>query len=244
MQAMGAELGSRRGRPSGLGGLPYRLLIAALVAMAVAQAEAMASVCAPIAVPQLGFSCQVITVQGGNAQQLSTTSSGASMWQNRCNGGVQLTIPAMQMPQLASGPGSGSCSGYAASETLVVSVVFQATQPGGESPQCGYTDANFTLRRATIWIYDRSNDGGDCSQRKNETLAHELGHSLGLGDLSPEQQLSCAGRVMSGNIFINGQLVPRSVVTDDCNQAHAVNSNVHPPGGGGGTRNPDPCVIY
>jgi hypothetical protein len=220
------------------------LRVVAVMAWVVASHPSWATNCSPIAISSLGFSCQEITVQGTTSER-GTVAAGVGMWQNGCNGGgTGVNIPHMQMPQLTSGPAAGPCTGYAPQEVLIVTVIFQATQPAGEPPRCGKIDAQFSHGFATIRIYNQANDGGDCSQRKSDTVAHELGHTLGLDDLSAQDQLACAGRIMSGNIFMSGQLVPRSVASEDCSHAHMVSNTVHPPSLPAPPGVPDPCQIY
>jgi hypothetical protein len=61
----------------------------------------------------------------------------------------------------------------------------------------------------TIALFDVTRSGHDCEPIRSETIAHELGHALGLDDLSAE---NCNGHIM-GPPLIGGS---RAVQADEC----------------------------
>jgi hypothetical protein len=66
-----------------------------------------------------------------------------------------------------------------------------------------------TIAGGTITVWDSTQYGNDCEAYRNETIAHEIGHGLGLADSS------CVGHIM-GPPIIGGS---RSVNADECSQA-------------------------
>jgi hypothetical protein len=78
----------------------------------------------------------------------------------------------------------------------------------------------------TITTYDSSDVVANCDSIRSETLAHKLGHVLGLG------HTSCSGYIMGP------PNVPRSVQADECSQVDqqwtTPTENPPPAGGGGG----------
>lgn len=87
---------------------------------------------------------------------------------------------------------------------------------GGTSPTegCGRssvaTNSSGQLVGGDIWIYDATPSGIQCNQQ-TQTMAHELGHFLGLIDNHSDD---CLGRIMGD--FVPG--VPRSLAPEDCSR--------------------------
>lgn len=190
--------------------------------------------CAPMAISGLQFSCFSITVSGTSAQR-TEVSEGINAWQSGCNSGG-LTIPRMQVYDATTHP--NPCSAYQADQVFNIQISFIGTQPAGRNPECGFADINFTARSGSIEVYGQANDGGSCTQRQEDVVSHELGHHLGFGDISSGCQLTCSGRMMSGDIYQSGTVVDRSVTSEDCSRADQMNSPSPPLPPTGGT---NPC---
>lgn len=60
----------------------------------------------------------------------------------------------------------------------------------------------------TIWVYEFNAEGDACAPTRSDTIAHELGHVLGLGNSE------CPGYMMYGNNGVSGS---RSVNVEECN---------------------------
>ena len=136
---------------------------------------------------------------------------------------------------------SGGCSGYGnsfpsmsagGSGGVAVSVIHHAGTSTLASGSCGRT--TFTLQgpgnnvtSANVDIWDRQGNGVDCVFA--DTLAHELGHVLGLAD---NDTSACVGHIMGGRPPGG----TRSVSLSDCIVAGQrwSTSNDTPHGGPGG----------
>jgi len=80
---------------------------------------------------------------------------------------------------------------------------------------CGvsfWSRPNGRLTGGTINLYDMTNWGADCEPTMRETIAHEIGHALGMGDVGA----GCLPDIMGPNNFQAGS---RSVLGQDCNDA-------------------------
>ncbi len=69
--------------------------------------------------------------------------------------------------------------------------------------------SNGAIVGGTIYVYEELYDGTSCEPTRVESIAHELGHFLGLDDST------CSGRIMSGN---NMQPGSRAVGEDECSR--------------------------
>lgn len=94
-------------------------------------------------------------------------------------------------------------------------------------------NGNGQINGGTIELFDATLSGNDCEPIREETIAHEMGHGLGLGDQNAE---SCYGHIM-GPPLIGGS---RSVHSDECSKVDdlwttpAETPPPPPPAGGGG----------
>jgi hypothetical protein len=82
-----------------------------------------------------------------------------------------------------------------------------------------------TINGGTIVVWDVTRFGNDCEVYRSETIAHELGHGLGLGDSS------CVGYMMGPPQLGGGG---RSVQSDECQQVDSLWTTPAESGGGGG----------
>jgi hypothetical protein len=86
------------------------------------------------------------------------------------------------------------------------------------------------VRGGTIELFDATRAGQDCEPIRSETIAHEIGHVLGLDDADSP---NCYGHIMGPPII--GQ--SRSVQADECSFADSnwtTPAETPPPDGGGG----------
>jgi hypothetical protein len=109
---------------------------------------------------------------------------------------------------------------------------------GGNNSSCGeaaYVSA--TSLKINLWATTNTSGGQPVTCNVTDTLAHELGHILNLGNSS------CQGYMMGPAPLTsqNGQLVAgtRSVQGEECS---TVSGNWTNPGGDTGNNNPPPCV--
>lgn len=117
----------------------------------------------------------------------------------------------------------GECSSYGSgfptfehngNGTWNVSVTFAPGRNPVTDAGCGYfspaTGSGGAVIGGTIVVYEfRGSDGGACGPTRYETIAHELGHFLGLGNST------CPAYIMGGG---NGQPGGRSVQADECSR--------------------------
>ena len=193
--------------------LPPAVLFAVTIGSMGAPATGATCNCNLTFTTSLNVSCIALSVSGTSAQK-SKVQQGATAWTSKCNSS-SLKIPQIQV---------GNCAGFPSNEILKLEVKFLPTQPDGQTAECGFTDTDFTLGHGTLEVYDRANDGGNCTQNQEDIVSHELGHNMGFADLLPQCQLTCSGRIMSGDIYNNGIVVDRKVNTTDCNRAALINN--------------------
>lgn len=148
----------------------------------------------------------------------SVVSGGVSMWGGGCGGSTGI-------PQLNAN--SSSC-------TFTFNVIHISGVSTSSSGGCGEFRPSFdnshnppTINGGTIVVWDTTQGGNDCEVYRSETIAHELGHALGLGDSS------CQGYMMGPPQVGGGG---RSVQSAECDQVDSLwttPSENNPP--------PDPC---
>jgi hypothetical protein len=142
----------------------------------------------------------------------------------------------------AIGYWSGGCPGYGnsfpgmsagGSGGLEVNVVHHTGTSTLASGSCGRTTFTLhspgnTVASANVDIWDRQGNGVDCVL--TDTLAHELGHVLGLAD---NDSAACVGHIMGGRPPGG----TRSVNSADCvvaGQKWSTSHDTSPGGGAGG----------
>ena len=145
--------------------------------------------------PRLGFFANVLVTADGSVDTDDVTNA-LDMW-NRCSQG------GAKSPQFSTNPAT---SGYR------VDVSLQPLNAAGDG-HCGTRSGNH------ITIYNFTEVGGQpfpCGDPEI-TLAHELGHWLGLRD-SPNCQ-ACATNIMTWLYSNASNLTGRSVLDEDCRKA-------------------------
>lgn len=154
------------------------------------------------------------------ADECSPTNS------NGISSGDVLNISGVSNTEINTSIGywSGGCPGYGnsfptmsagGSGGVPVSVTHHTGTSTLASGSCGRTTFGLqgpgnTVTSANIEIWDRQGNGVDCVL--TDTLAHELGHVLGLAD---NDSSACVGRIMGGRPPGG----TRSVGTSDCTVA-------------------------
>jgi hypothetical protein len=142
---------------------------------------------------------------------------------NGVSSGDQLNISGIDSSTITTAIGywSGGCPGYGTSFPnmtaggsggIAVSVIHYSGTSTLNTGSCGRTMFNLqapgnTVTSATIEIWDRQGNGIDCNL--SDTLAHELGHILGLTDNNTS---ACIGHIMGGRPSGG----TRSVSSSDC----------------------------
>jgi hypothetical protein len=147
----------------------------------------------------------------------STITTAIGYWSGGCPG-YGTTFPSMTVG--GSGGISVTVTHYSGTSTLTTGscghTMFSLQGPGN------------TVTSASIEIWDRQGNGIDCIL--SDTLAHELGHILGLAD-NPSS--ACIGRIMGGRPPGG----TRSVSSSDCmvaGQKWLTSKDISPGGGVGG----------
>jgi len=190
----------------------------------------------------VGYNGIKLVPQGFPSEYSSVTQSAMAMWNDPgCN------VGGSSFPQFSFSSGL---------RTITVQWM------PGKGPRCG-TFAGSTI---TLWAshdhpvtHEEIPCAGTESGRELEvladTLAHEMGHVLGLNEAPPST--SCASFIMAARrIDMDGKVAPRSVQSCECQSVAEANvtpeeaaNNVEPPGGGedgdGGANYdpPSPIVI-
>lgn len=102
-----------------------------------------------------------------------------------------------------------------------IGVRFEGPAPVGNN--CGrvlisYNSLN-QITGATIYVYSQSGTTGQACDRQEDTVAHEIGHVLGLTDVSESNADSCNGRIMNlRERGADGSTFDRSVSSGDCTE--------------------------
>jgi hypothetical protein len=160
---------------------------------------------------------------------------------NGISSGDVLNISGVSSDMIASAIGywSGPCPGYGTSFPSMTAggsggIPVTVTHTSGNSTlatgSCGRTTFSLqgpgnTVISANVQLFDRQSNGVECNL--SDTLAHELGHVLGLADNSTS---TCVGRIMGGRPPGG----TRTVASDDCIVAGQRWTTSGDGGGGGG----------
>ena len=156
--------------------------------------------------------------------------------------GDQLNISGIDSSVITTAIGywSGGCPGFGTSFPsmtaggsggIPVTVIHHSGTSTLGSGSCGQTTPRmqapgYSVTSATIDLWDRQGNGVDCNL--SDTLAHELGHVLGLADNSTS---ACIGHIMGGRPSGG----TRSVSSADCTVAGQQWLTTNDNQGGGGT---------
>lgn len=151
----------------------------------------------------------------------SDLGSAAGMWNNTCDISNTLNHPEIR----TSGTGSAN-----------INVVLHAGStntthcPGASG--CGCTDLIWPdgsggVADGTIHLFETASANGfDCTTIVPETIAHEIGHNLGLDNAT--DLTACAGRVMAAPVSTT------AVEAGDCSVTDQIWTIPNEPNGGGG----------
>jgi hypothetical protein len=161
---------------------------------------------------------------------------------NGASNGDQLNISGIDSSTITAAIGywSGGCPGYGASFPSMAAggsggISVTVTHHIGTSTlatgSCGRTQFNLqapgnSVISASIELWDRQGNGIDCNL--SDTLAHELGHVLGLAD---NDSSTCIGHIMGGRPAGG----TRSVSSADCTVAGQQWLTTNDTQSGGGT---------
>lgn len=132
----------------------------------------------------------------------------------------------------------GTCTGfgsgfpslvYNGNGSFNISIEFVPGRNPDANGGCGLFDHQLNSSNqvigGTIFVYElNGSTGADCGSTRVDTIAHELGHVLGLGNSA------CPGYIMYGNNGISGS---RSVQTEECNWVNYAWQGPSDLGGGG-----------
>ncbi len=140
---------------------------------------------------------QIVPESWGAAADAEAIAAGVGMWQRACrhaafrpDGNIRIRIRFHDGANDLEGCGAGC--GCTIVNTL-------STADGGKY-----------VSSAIIHLFQHyRNGGGDCRSHRAESIAHDIGHALGLRDLEDPYAPSCSGRIMSYTGL-------RSVESEDC----------------------------
>jgi hypothetical protein len=208
----------------------YALLLA-LGAILLPAHAARGADCAPLSSSAQVFNTvSTIELRGIDA---ATMQGAGNLW-GGCNSGGTSRIPAFVTGQ----------TGQAVVTVMLHSASPSASQNSGLCPigttGCGCADpihANASGQLVgTVHLFSQSTFGTDCIPRLVEVLAHELGHSLQLGNVPSGCQSQCSSHIMA-------QFNPNQPRTDFSTACSRADGQWSVPGGGGGDPPPG-CLLF
>jgi hypothetical protein len=194
------------------------------------------------------FPYLIVLTLAAEARELSAQCVGNLNQSSDTGDVIRLSGEGISNAQLNDAAGYwATCSSYGRgfpsfSTTSTSANVFVAiTYFVGQGQSCGVTIHDSpTSIRITLWSTTKTPSGQTVTCNVTDTLAHELGHVLDLGNSS------CQGYVMGPPPLTsqNGQLVngTRSVQSDECSAANNYWTTTNDNGGDPGNNNPPPCV--
>ena len=145
----------------------------------------------------------IVAESRGAAAESEAIAAGVGMWERTCrraafrpDGNIRIRI------RFHAGANDLEDCGTGCGCTIVNTL---ETPGGGEY-----------VTSAIIHLFERYRDGGgDCRSHRAESIAHDIGHALGLRDLDDPYAATCAGRIMSYTGL-------RSVDAEDCHALEAL----------------------
>ena len=174
------------------------IVLGALSALGPASAGASCSPVHPNRLPNpQGNVFTIVAESRGMEPDVAALDAGVEMWERACrgaafgpHGNIRIRIRFHAGANDLEGCGAGC--GCTIVNTL-------AAPDGGEY-----------VTSAIIHLFEHYRDGGgDCASHRAESIAHDIGHAMGLKDLDDPYAESCNGRIMS-------YTGARAVEAEDC----------------------------